>query len=132
MPNLSFGTGLALSPVMSCEIRLQMIGEESAGPAVAVGSALPKPDPDSVATLCFAIASSDPAGLDAIRHARRSMLREEMTLGREPGEPSLETAMFSAEGIRWTVPLSQRARCLERLSELEARAVRTLRELAGR
>ena len=59
------------------------------------------------------------------------MLREEWTLGsREPGEPSLETAMFSAEEIRWTVPLSQRARCLERLAELEARADRTLRELS--
>jgi hypothetical protein len=114
---------------MSCEIRLQMIGEES---AVAVGSALPKPDPDSVATLRFAISSTDPSGLDAIRHARRSMLREEWTLGREPGEPSLETAMFSAEEIRWTVTLSQRARCLERLAELEARAVRTLREISGR
>jgi hypothetical protein len=130
--DLSFGTGLAVSPGMSCEIRLQMIGEESAGPAVAVGSALPKPDPDSVSTLCFAIASSEPVGLEAIRHARRSMLREEWTLGREPGDPSLETAMFSAEEIRWTVPFSQRARCLERLAELEARAVRALRELAGR
>jgi len=114
---------------MSCEIRLQMVGEES---AIAVGSALLKPDPDSVATLCFTIASADPVGLEAIRHARRSMLREEWTLGREPGEPSLETAMFSAEEIRWTVTLSQRARCIERLAELEARAVRALRELAVR
>jgi hypothetical protein len=114
------------------EIRLQMIGEQSYGAAIAVGSALPKPDPDSAVTLCFAIASSDPAGLDAIRHARRSMLREEWTLGREPGEPSFETAMFSAEEIRWTVPLSQRAHCLERLAELEARAIRALRELSGR
>jgi len=117
---------------MRTEIRLELIGENPVSPLPAVGSALPKPDPDSFWTLRFAITSTDPAGLDAVRHARRSMLREEWTLGREPGEPSLETAMFSAEEISWTVPLAHRARCIERLAELESRAARTLHDLAGR
>ncbi|HEY7112840.1 MAG TPA: hypothetical protein VIA45_07905 [Thermoanaerobaculia bacterium] len=117
---------------MSSEIRLPLVGDESFGSTTAAGSALPKPAPDSPWTLRFAIATSDPAGLEAIRHARRSMLREEWTLGREPGEPSLETAMFSAEEISWTVPLAQRSRCIERLAELESRASRALFELSGR
>ena len=117
---------------MRSGIRLELIGEEAVGPAPEVGSALRKPAPDSLWTLRFAIASTDASGLDAVRHARRSMLREEWTLGREPGEPSLETAMFSAEEICWTVPLAQRTRCIDRLAELESRAARALFELSGR
>jgi hypothetical protein len=113
---------------MGCDIRLEAIAEE--GPAIASkGTAALKPSPESLLTLRFAISAPDPAGLDALRHARRSILREEWTLGRDPDEPSLESAIFSASEVTWTVPSSQRERCRERLCELETRANRALRDL---
>ena len=114
---------------MSRDIRLESIAEEGAGIASAEGTAALKPSPDALLTLRFAISALDPAGLDALRHARRSILREEWTLGRDPDEPSLESATFSASEVTWTVPSSQRDRCLERLVELETRANRALRDL---
>ena len=62
--------------------------------------------------------------LEALRHARRSMLREEWTLGRREDEPSLEDATFSLDSIVWPVWPEQRARCLEKIAELEARVER--------
>ena len=49
-----------------------------------------------------------------------------------PGEPSLETAIFSPTEISWTVPASERARAADRLRELEARANRALSEISRR
>ena len=80
----------------------------------------------------FLVCADDQAALEALRYARRSMLREELTLGRESGEPSLEAAVFSAVEIAWTVPRSRREWCLKRLEELERRANRTLVELRRR
>jgi len=114
---------------MSSEIRLEVIGEETPGRAPAEGSAALQLSADSLLTLRLAISTPDPAGLEALRHARRSILREEWTLGREPDEPSLESAIFSATEVSWTVPLTQRQRCRERLVELETRANRALRDL---
>ncbi len=74
--------------------------------------------------LCFRIHAADPEGLEALRHARRSMLREEWTKGREPGEPSLEDAIFSSTEVRWLVSPEQRTWCLQKLAELTARANR--------
>jgi hypothetical protein len=62
--------------------------------------------------------------LEALRHARRSMLREEWTIGRREDEPSLEDATFSVDAIVWPVWPEQRARCLEKIAELEARIER--------
>lgn len=125
------GTAFALSCRMSSDIRLEAAAE---GPAAvrSAGSAALKPSPDALWTLRFAIWAPDSAGLEALRHARRSMLREEWTIGKDPEEPSLESAVFSVTEISWTVPLSQRARCRERLAELQTRANRTLQELRRR
>lgn len=112
---------------MICPIRLEAAGE--AAPAPSDGSTALQPSRRPFLTLRFRISAPDAAGLEALRYARRSMLREEWTLGRDPEEPSLESAIFSAAGITWTVPLSQRSRCLERLAELEARANRALQAL---
>ena len=62
--------------------------------------------------------------LEALRHARRSMLREEWTLGRRDDEPSLEDATFSVDSIVWPVWPEHRARCFEKIAELEARVER--------
>ncbi|HTO87163.1 MAG TPA: hypothetical protein VMR54_06490 [Thermoanaerobaculia bacterium] len=114
---------------MGPEIRLQAVAEDLHSEAPADGSAALMPSREALLTLRFAISTPDRHGLDALRHARRSMLREEWTLGRDPGEPSLEAAMFSSTEVAWTVPRSQRERCLERLTELERRANRALLEL---
>jgi hypothetical protein len=70
--------------------------------------------------------------LEALRYARRSMLREEWTRGTEDGEPSLEEAIFSAFEVVWTVPADERERCRAKLAELVERANRALTELAPR
>jgi len=114
---------------MGSEIRLQALAEVHQSQAPAEGSVALLTSGESLLTLRFAISTPDTRGLDALRHARRSMLREEWTLGRDPGEPSLEAAVFSLTEVAWTVPLSQRERCLERLAELERRANRSLLEL---
>jgi|KBSSwiStaDraftv2_1062776.scaffolds.fasta_scaffold966387_2 hypothetical protein len=76
------------------------------------------------------LSSSDAETLEALRYARRAMLREEWTRGTEEGEPSLEDAVFSAHDVVWSVPEYERERCLEKLDELLRRANRALIELS--
>ena len=104
---------------------------------------VPLPDPDSLAvrserapaypsplavTLRFGLEATGPQGLDAILHARRSMLREEWTRGRGADEPLLEDALFSPGEIVWQVRLEQKSWCLQKVEELEARVRRWLSE----
>ncbi len=117
---------------MAGNIRLELTGEEETGTAPSLGSVALQPSAAPLRTLRLSIETSEPAGLEALRHARRSMLREEWTLGRESGEASLETAIFSPSEILWTAPASERSRCLEKVKELEARANRALTEIASR
>ena len=86
----------------------------------------------AMCTLRFRLVSTDSDSLEALRYARRSMLREEWTRGIEEGEASLEGAIFSAFEVVWSVPADDRRRCREKLSELVERANRTLAELAAR
>ncbi|HYB54519.1 MAG TPA: hypothetical protein VEG84_11690 [Thermoanaerobaculia bacterium] len=113
---------------MGSDIRLEAAGQSAPRPA-ADGSAALRPQPDGLLTLRFVISVRDPASLEALRHARRSMLREEWTLGRDSEEPSLDSAIFTPAEVVWTVPLAEESRCRERLKELERRANRTLEEL---
>jgi hypothetical protein len=83
-------------------------------------------------TLRYHLGWHDADGLEALRYARRSMLREEWTRGIEAGEPSLEAAVFSAFEVVWSVPAHERQRCIEKLSELVERANRVMAELAAR
>jgi hypothetical protein len=87
------------------------------------------PVEDPLVTLRFRLTSADPISLEALRYARRAMLREESTRGLEEGEASLEEASFSAFEIVWRVPDGQRERCLRILEELVARANLALDEL---
>jgi hypothetical protein len=79
-------------------------------------------------TLRFLLSASGRRGLEALRHARRSFLREEWTRGREPDEPSLEDAVFSATEILWVVHPDQREWCLQKLEDLRQRANRLLND----
>lgn len=97
-------------------------------PSLAPGPALDVAGPSTVA-LRFLLSVSGRRGLDALRHARRSLLREEATRGREPDEPSLEDAVFSSHEILWVIRPEQRAWCLEKLEELRRRANLLLTEV---
>jgi hypothetical protein len=77
-------------------------------------------------TLRFRLTSTDDSSLEALRYARRAMLREEWTRGSVEGEPSLGDAVFSAFDVAWEVPARHRARCRAKLEELVARANRAL------
>jgi hypothetical protein len=83
-------------------------------------------------TLRFSFSQAEGLALDAILHARRAMLREEWTRGREPDEPSLEDAMFSAAGVVWVAVPEQQEWCLRKMDELVARANRALSILGSR
>ena len=98
-------------------------------PAYVGGSTALAPSDGDTVTLRFRITATDDESLEALRHARRSLLREEWTLGFDPEEPSLEEAVFSVTDVVWTVRTSQRESCLRKLGELTARARRAL---AGR
>lgn len=81
-------------------------------------------------TLRFRLTGARDESLEALRHARRSLLREEWTLGREGDTPSLEDALFSPSEIVWVVRPEQREACVRKLEELLERANRALEELA--
>jgi hypothetical protein len=85
-------------------------------------------------TLRFRLVCADERSLDALRYARRAMLREEWTLGVEDDEPSLEEAIFTATDVAWSVAPDARDRCREKIVELVARANRALADesAAGR
>jgi len=89
------------------------------------GSSALLPDGDAPVRIRFRI-HAESGALEVLRQVRRSMLREESTLGRSEGEPAFEDAVFSAEGIDWSVPLRQRDYCLSKIAALEARVTRAL------
>jgi hypothetical protein len=80
-------------------------------------------------TLRFLVSADGGRSLDALRDARRSLLREELTRGREPDEPSLEDAVFSTHEILWEVRPEQRLWCLQKLEEVRRRANLLLTEV---
>ncbi len=113
---------------MRALIVLEGISTDGPGASSSGSAALDLAEEPSV-TLRFAFGETDSPAIDAIRHARRSMLREEWTLGRGPGEPSLEDAVFSPVGVVWVVPADQQSWCLQKMEDLAARAERSLEAL---
>jgi hypothetical protein len=106
------------------------VAASASAPAVSSGSTAARLEPGAV-TLRFRLVSSDERSLEALRYARRAMLREEGTLGVEEGEPSLEEAVFTAVDVVWTVPAGARDRSRELLEELVARANRALADVSA-
>ncbi len=86
---------------------------------------------DAAVTLRFRLTSTDDSSIEAIRYARRAMLREEWTRGALEGEPSLEDAVFSPFEVVWEVPAEHRARCRAKLEELVSRANRALADASA-
>jgi hypothetical protein len=80
-------------------------------------------------TLRFALSFADERELEALRYARRSMIREERTRGLEWDEPSMEDPTFVGNEIRWFALVSQAAWCRTKIDELIARANRAAEEM---
>ena len=98
---------------------------DSAGGALSSGTSALLPREEAVVLLRFRIHAEEDA-FEALRIVRRSMLREESTLGRGEGEPSLADAVFSADAIVWAVLPEQRQMCLDRIAGLQERVARAL------
>jgi hypothetical protein len=86
-------------------------------------------DPSRRVLLRFEMAMADDAALEALRYARRTMIREERTRGLEWDEPSMEDPSISGRELRWFALASQAAWCREKVSELVERANRARSEL---
>jgi hypothetical protein len=80
-------------------------------------------------TLRFALSFSDERELEALRYARRCMIREERNRGLEWDEPSMEDPTFVGNEIRWFALVSQAAWCRSKIDELIARANRAAEEM---
>ena len=99
-------------------------------PVASAGSTAPRLEPGSVA-LRYRLVSTDERSLEALRYARRAMLREEWTRGVEEGEPSLEEAVFTTFDVAWTVPAAARDRARKMLEELVERANWALADMSA-
>ena len=81
-------------------------------------------DPSRRITLRFSLLIENAQDLEALRYARRAMIREERTRGLDWDEPSMEQPIFTATEIRWFILVSQVAWCREKIAELISRANR--------
>lgn len=86
-------------------------------------------DPSRRVLLRFELAITDDTALEALRYARRAMIREERTRGLEWDEPSMEDPSLTGQELRWFALASQAAWCREKVSELVERANRARAEL---
>jgi hypothetical protein len=111
-------------------IRLVPGSEVGSGmPSVGTSALLPSPESEQSVTLRFRVLAEGLEELEALRHARRMMIREETTLGLSGNEPSLDQAVFSAAEIVWTARPEQREDCLAKIAELARRANRAFDEM---
>jgi len=81
-------------------------------------------DPSRRAMLRFQLDLSEPDDIEALRYARRAMIREERRKGLEWDEPTLDTLTFTPREIRWFVLASQGAWCRQKVAMLIERANR--------
>jgi hypothetical protein len=128
MPCLPCGPrrGTSFAPLLPPVAEIGLIEvTEGSRPSVA------EAEPSAVETLQYLISADGDEALEALRYARRSLLREERTRGRDPDEPSLEDAVFSPTQIVWTVGTGQRSTALTKLEEVRRRANLLLLELEG-
>jgi hypothetical protein len=86
-------------------------------------------DPSRRLTLRFQLHLSDPDDMDALRYARRAMIRDERLRGLEWDEPSMEDPTLTPTEIRWFALASQGAWCREKVKELIERANRARDQL---
>lgn len=88
-------------------------------------------DPTRRLTLRFRLQLESEEDIEALRYARRVMIREERTRGLEWEEPSVEDAVFTVRDVSWSALASQASWCREKFRELVERANRVRGEVAG-
>lgn len=81
-------------------------------------------DPTRRVILRFHLQVDSDEDLEALRYARRIMIREERTRGLDWEEPSIEEAVFTVSDVSWSVLAAQAAWCRQKVDELVARANR--------
>jgi hypothetical protein len=81
-------------------------------------------DPTRRCMLRFELDLSGGDDVEALRYARRAMIREERTRGLEWDEPSMEDPSFTGKEIRWFALVSQASWCRQKVAELTERANR--------
>jgi hypothetical protein len=86
-------------------------------------------DPSRRVMLRFQVSLEGEDEMEALRYARRAMIREERTRGLEWDEPSMEDPTLSGTEVRWFVLAAQAAWCREKMSELIDRANRAVEEI---
>lgn len=86
-------------------------------------------DPTRRIVLRFRLEFETDRDLEAIRYARRILIREERTRGMEWDEPSVEDAVFSSSSVSWAALASQAAWCRRKMAEIIVRANRVKEEL---
>jgi hypothetical protein len=89
-------------------------------------------DPSRRVTLRFQLVLHDEAEMEALRYARRVMIREERGRGLEWDEPSMEDPALSGTEIRWFALASQVAWCRQKIVELVERSNRAVAEIRAR
>jgi hypothetical protein len=77
-------------------------------------------------TLRFRLELDSDDDVEALRYARRVMIREERLRGLEWDEPSIEDAVFTVTDVSWSVLASQAPWCREKVRLLVERANRLL------
>jgi hypothetical protein len=86
-------------------------------------------DPSRRVMLRFQVMIEADDDLEALRYARRSMIREERTRGLEWDEPSMEDPTLAGSELRWFALASQVAWCRQKMDDLIARANRAAEEM---
>jgi hypothetical protein len=108
---------------MSDRIQFSEI-EESADPVSFNGDSVAPRLAEATVTLRCRLLTTDEASLEALRYARRAMLREEWTRGVEEDEASLEEATFSSTDVSWSIRSTAVESGRAKLAELVDRANR--------
>ena len=86
-------------------------------------------DPSRRVMLRFQIALESDDEMEALRYARRSMIRDERTRGLDWDEPSMEDLTVMGAEIRWFCLATQAAWCRQKMTELADRANRAIQDL---
>lgn len=86
-------------------------------------------DPSRRVMLRFQIVLEGDDELEALRYARRAMIREERTRGLEWDEPSMEDPTLAGSELRWFALASQAAWCRQKIADLIERANRATEEI---
>ena len=114
---------------MSNTIRYRETTDPTASAQVSDSLAL-RFDPTRRITLRFRLQIDTDEDLEALRYARRILIREERTRGLDGEEPSIEDAVFTVSEVSWSALVSQVTWCREKIDELVTRANRIRGELA--